>query len=101
MGLLSRCALIGIPAKASPVEETTFPARSDAPSAASASLDGPKAQTPAIARAVNAVPMVSLAFIVVTFLRDGVTQAEFPITPVRDRRYACHRKATRCAGDNE
>src|SRR5215211_2660674 len=75
MGLLSRRALIGIPAKASPVEATTLPVRSDAPSAAKLALGCTKAQAAAMARAMNAVPMVRLAFIVMTFPRGGGTRA--------------------------
>ena len=55
MVLLSRCALMGIPANASPVEETTLPASSDGPSAASVAL-GDIAQAAAKATAVSAVP---------------------------------------------
>src|SRR5947207_3061893 len=69
MGPLSRRALIGIPANASPVEATTLPARSEAPSAASVAPGATKAQAAAMATAANAVPMVRWGFIVATFLR--------------------------------
>src|SRR5438876_4587432 len=74
MGLLSRCALTGIPANGSPAEETTLPARSDAASAASVAPGDTKAAAAAMATAVNAVPTQRLAFIVVTFLRWGGTR---------------------------
>src|SRR5437899_1803572 len=84
MVLLSRWALIGIPANGSPADETTLPARSDAPSAAGVALGDKKAQAAAKATAVNAVPTVRLAFIVVTFLRCGGMHAESATTAVRD-----------------
>src|SRR3954453_12683955 len=71
MALLSRCALSGIPASGSPVEDTTLPVSSDGPSAASDALDATTAQAAVMASAETAIPNVSLAFIVVTFLRWG------------------------------
>src|SRR5436190_23821809 len=57
-----------MPASASPVEETTLPASSDAPSAASVALGDAKAQTVARTAALNAVSTRRLDFIAVTFL---------------------------------
>src|SRR6266545_3353039 len=74
MELPSRCALIGIPASASPVGETTLPARSETPSAASVALGATKVQAAAMAAAVNAVPTKRFAFIAVTFLRCAGTR---------------------------
>src|SRR6202035_2794153 len=75
MVLLARCALMGIPANASPVDDTTLPASGDAPSAASVALGDTTAQAAATATAVIAVPTqrlaLRLAFIVVTLLRCG------------------------------
>src|SRR6187200_1143611 len=66
---LSRRALIGIPANASPVEETTLPARSEASSPASAAVGCKK--MPAAAITTNIVTMLRFAFIAVTFSAVG------------------------------
>src|SRR5215468_1376441 len=61
-----RWALTGIPANASPVDETTLPARSNWPSAATAPRGDAKAPAAAMAMAVNALAMVRLAFMFAT-----------------------------------
>src|SRR5712671_5698148 len=67
MVLLARCALIGIPASASPVAEVTLPLSSGVSSAARGCDGNRKAEAAANATIENAAPLNSLAFITLTF----------------------------------